>query len=99
LAALQERGLRPVSVQFAESHIPVDITCASLSMLGCLSPEPRLPWRTVSRGKLGDAWHKAVWWKAYPKLLPLTIKADAALAPIVHRTGDANLYRVLARKD
>jgi hypothetical protein len=99
LAALQERGLRPVNVQFAESHIPVDITCAALSMLGCLSPEPRLPWRTARQFPGRDALHHAVWYKTYPKLLPLVIKADAALAPIVHRTGDANLYRVLARKD
>jgi hypothetical protein len=70
-----------------------------LSMLACASPEPRLPWRTIRQGKLRDAWHRAVWHQACPKLLPLTYKADAALIPVVNRTGDANLYRVLARKD
>jgi hypothetical protein len=32
-------------------------------------------------------------------MLPVVYKVDAALTPIVQRTGDANLYRVLARKD
>jgi SAM-dependent methyltransferase len=99
LGALTERGLTPVSVQFAESHIPVDVTCALLSMLACLSPEPRLPWRDDSQGALRMKWHMAVWAKAAPKLLPLAYKVDAKLTPVVHRTGDANLYRVLARKD
>ncbi|HEX3611565.1 MAG TPA: class I SAM-dependent methyltransferase [Sporichthyaceae bacterium] len=98
LAALNERGLRPVSVQFAESHIPVDVTCAMLSMFAVASPEPRLPWLTIRQNKARWAYHQFMWAKLCPKVLPWAYKADAALTPVVKRTGDANLYRVLARK-
>jgi methyltransferase family protein len=98
LAALNERGLRPVSIQFGESHIPVDVTCALLSMLAVASPEPRLPWLTLRQNKARWAYHLFVWTKLCPKLLPFAYGADARLAPIVRRTGDANLYRVVARK-
>jgi 2-polyprenyl-3-methyl-5-hydroxy-6-metoxy-1,4-benzoquinol methylase len=98
LAALTERGLRPVSVQFAESHIPVDLTCALLSMFAVASPEPRLPWLTIRQNKLRWAYHQFMWAKLMPKVLPLAWKADTALSPVVRRTGDANLYRVVARK-
>jgi hypothetical protein len=99
LTALRERGLRPVSVQFADAHIPVDVTCALLSMFAVASPEPRLPWLTIRGSKARWAYHKFMWAKVCPKVLPWAYKADAALAPLVRRTGDANLYRVLARKD
>jgi hypothetical protein len=99
LAALTERGLRPVSIQFAESHIPVDFTCALLSMLAVASPEPRLPWLSIRQNKARWAYHQLVWTKLCPKVLPLAYRADLRLAPVVTRTGDANLYRVVAIKD
>ncbi|MGQ0843259.1 MAG: class I SAM-dependent methyltransferase [Sporichthyaceae bacterium] len=99
LAALTERGLRPVSVQFAEAHIPVDITCAMASMTVTAAPDPRLPWRPRRQSALRRRWTSLVWEKAFPKMLPWALRADTALAPIVKRTGDANLYRVVARKE
>lgn len=99
LAALTERGLRPVSIQFAESHIPVDVTCALLSLFAVASPDPRLPWLTSRQNKARWAYHMFLWTKLCPKLLPLAHRADAALARVVKRSGDANLYRVIARKE
>jgi SAM-dependent methyltransferase len=99
LAALTERGLTPVSVQFAESHIPVDVTCALLSMLAVMSPEPRLPWLNIRQSRLREKRHQLVWAKIAPKLLPLAYKVDARLHPLIQRSGDANLYRVVARKE
>jgi hypothetical protein len=68
-------------------------------MLAMLSPEPRLPWLDIKQSKLRAARHQLVWAKAAPKLLPLAYKADAKLHPLVKRSGDANLYRVVARKE
>ena len=99
LVALQERGLRPVSIQFADAHIPVDITCAVASMLVTAAPDKRLPWLDIRDSKLRQVKHKLAWEILFPKLMPLSVKADAALATVVKRTGDANLYRVVARKE
>ena len=63
------------------------------------APDPRLPWLDIRETKLRKAKHKLAWETLFPKLMPLALKADAALAPVVERTGDANLYRVVARKE
>ncbi|MGQ0465391.1 MAG: class I SAM-dependent methyltransferase [Sporichthyaceae bacterium] len=99
LAAMTERGLRPVSIQFGEAHIPVDMVCTLASMSVVAAPDGRLPWRPRRQTALRRKWTSLVWEKAFPKLLPLATKLDNALTPIVKRTGDANLYRVVARKE
>jgi SAM-dependent methyltransferase len=96
LQALAERGFTPVTVHRRSAHIPVDVTCAVLSMCTVLGPDPRLPWGTGPT-RLGELRNKYVW-KAAPPIVRAAYKADQKLAPIIRATDGGNAYRVLARK-
>ena len=97
LQALKERGFTPVTVHRASAHIPVDVTCAVLSMCTVLGPDPRLPWREPG-GKIGRLRNKYVW-KAAPPVVKAAYKADLKLAPLIRKYDGGNAYRVLARRD
>ena len=99
LAALTERNLRPVAVQLAEAHIPVDMICAAGAPFMAYAPHPGAPWLTQPRTRWREKRHELVWTKLSPPFLKFGFKADAWLDPIIRRTGQANLYRVLARKE
>ena len=53
--------------------------------------QPRTKWR--------EKRFEFVWTKLSPPFLKFGYKADEWLDPIVRKTGQANLYRVLARKE
>jgi SAM-dependent methyltransferase len=97
LQALRERGFTAVTVHRASAHIPVDVTCAVLSVCTVLGPDPRLPWRKPG-GKVGELRKKYVW-KAAPPVVKAAYKADLKLAPVIRRFDGGNAYRILARKD
>ena len=89
--------LRPVTVHRRSAHIPVDVTCALLSVCTVLGPDPRLPWRPRG-GKVAELRNKYVW-KAAPPFIKAAYKADQKLAPVIKRFDGGNAYRVLARRD
>lgn len=99
LAALTERNLRPVAIELAEAHIPVDVLCAAGAPFMAYAPHPGAPWLSAKRTRWREKRHELVWSKLSPPFLKFGYRADQWLDPIVRRTGQANLYRVLARKD
>jgi 2-polyprenyl-3-methyl-5-hydroxy-6-metoxy-1,4-benzoquinol methylase len=97
LQALVERGITPVQVQRKEAHIPVDLTCALLSITTMLSPDPRFPW--LREATPADYKRQQQVWKVAPKLLKWAWHIDQAMAPLIRATDGGNAYRVLARRD
>ncbi|MGQ0625337.1 MAG: class I SAM-dependent methyltransferase [Sporichthyaceae bacterium] len=99
MAALTARNLRPVAVQVAEAHIPVDMICAAGAPFMAYAPHPGVPWATKARTRWREKKHELVWTKLSPPFLKAAYRADEWLDPIIRRTGQGNLYRILARKE
>lgn len=98
LAALTERNLQPVAVALGEAHIPVDVLCAVGAPFMTCAPHPDAPWLSAKPTRWRRLRHELVWTKVSPPFLRAAYRADQFLDPIVRRAGQANLYRVLARK-
>ncbi|QIB46200.1 class I SAM-dependent methyltransferase [Streptomyces aureoverticillatus] len=99
---LDELGFTVVDVDRRAPHVPSDLGAACALLLNRLLPEADAPWRAEppSRSRLTlrrTAWW-AAWWAATP-LLALAYAADVLLAPLLTRTGFANAYRVIARRE
>ncbi|MGQ0465392.1 MAG: class I SAM-dependent methyltransferase [Sporichthyaceae bacterium] len=97
LQALVERGITPVEVQRKEAHIPIDLTCAVLSITTMIAPDPRFPW--LREPKPSDYKRQEKVWKVAPHVLKWAWKVDQWTAPIIRNTDGGNAYRVLARRD
>jgi len=97
LQALVERGFTPVRVQRKEAHLPVDLTCAVLSTVSRIAPEPRYPWLPEPTPKDFKRLERA--WKVAPKLLKWAWHADQWMAPVIKAFDGGNAYRVLARRN
>jgi SAM-dependent methyltransferase len=96
LQALTERGFTPVRVQRKEAHLPVDLTCAVLSTVSRIAPEPRYPW--LPEPTPADFRRLERAWKVAPKLLKWAWHADQWMAPVIKALDGGNAYRVLARR-
>jgi SAM-dependent methyltransferase len=96
LQALTERGITPVRVQRKEAHLPVDLTCAVLSLVNMISPDPRFPWFPEPKPRAFRRQKRV--WQVAPKLLKYAWHADQWMAPVIKAFDGGNAYRVLARK-
>ena len=96
MAALVERGLRPVAVDRGEAHIPVEATYVVMAMLAAAGPNPAIPW--LRHKPFVAARYAAVWKRANP-LITTAFKADQRTTPWLRRPGWANSYRILARRE
>ncbi|MFF9894307.1 class I SAM-dependent methyltransferase [Streptomyces longispororuber] len=84
-ATLDGLGLTVVDVERRAPHLPLDLTGATVLLLDRLLPRARLPRRVCA-------------WAAAP--LPALVHVlERLLAPLLVRTGFANAYRVVARRD
>ncbi|MBL7499630.1 class I SAM-dependent methyltransferase [Frankia sp. CNm7] len=96
VAALGDRGLRTVLLQFGEAHQPGDLIAAVGQVTQALAPSPKLPWlpgspaRWLLRGTVLLA-------AAAPALLAGL--AGALLAPAMRKGERSNTYRLVARKE
>ncbi|EPH45503.1 class I SAM-dependent methyltransferase [Streptomyces aurantiacus] len=95
---LDELGFTVVDVDRRAPHVPADLSTACALLLNRLLPEADVPWRAEPPSGPRLALRRAASWAAAP-LLALAYAADVLLAPLLTRTGFANAYRVIARKE
>jgi hypothetical protein len=86
-----------VRVARKEAHIPVDLTCAVLSLVNMITPDPRFPWFPEPTPTKLDNQQKM--WRVAPKLLKYAWYLDQWMAPLIKAFDGGNAYRVLARRD
>jgi len=96
-AALAERGLETVAVERGPAHQKIDLLMVTLLMLNRLAPDPDKPWLDQRGRGLRIAGRTAAYLAAGPVVVAAGL-TDQALAPLIHRFGGANTYRLLARK-
>ncbi|KJE23964.1 Methyltransferase domain [Frankia torreyi] len=97
LAALEDRGLRPVLVRFAASRGLGDLTAALLLVVTAIAPRP-MPWLRQAAGPA----HLVAWGAMMAVVSPLLITArllDRLARRYVHGAGFAGTYLVIARKE
>lgn len=97
IAALTDRGMRTVLVQFGEAHEPGDLLAAVGLATQALAPSPTLPWLPGSPASV-------VRWLARALVLVAAIAPailagvlGALLVPVMRKGERANAYRVVAR--
>jgi SAM-dependent methyltransferase len=99
VAALEDRGMRTVMVQFGAAHQPGDLVAAVGLMIQAVAPSPTLPWlpgspssplRWIARGTALTA-------SIVPGVLAGT--AGAALVSYMRKGDRSNTYRVVARME
>ncbi|ONH31020.1 methyltransferase type 12 [Pseudofrankia asymbiotica] len=99
VAALADRGMRTVLIQFGEAHEPGDLLAAVGLATQALAPSPTLPWLLGSPSS-------PVRWLAHVVVLTaaaapaiLAGLAGAVLVPLLRKGERSNTYRVIARLD
>jgi SAM-dependent methyltransferase len=95
---LAELGFTVVAEQRAAAHDPVDLVAATWMLLDNVAPPEDAPWLHRRPGRLRRAVRTAIFVAGVPLLVAAAL-ADRLLAPVARRTGGANAYRLLARKD
>ncbi len=96
--ALTEQGFTVVATNRRDAHIPTDLTSAAVNVLKSVLPSEDLPWLPTRPGPLSRGIRATSLLAAAPALLTL-VGVDLLLAPLARRTGFANAYRVVARRD
>ena len=81
-----------------DAHDPVELLAAAWMALDNAAPPEDSPWLARPPGPARRAARTAVIVAGVPLLVTAAL-ADRLLAPIARRTGDANAYRLLARRD
>jgi SAM-dependent methyltransferase len=95
---LGRNGFRPVRVERAPAHIPVDFLSTTALVGLRLMPGQVAPW-TAAAGRWRDA-VRAGMFVAFLPLLALAFLADLAWAPLARRGRRlTNVYAVIARRD
>jgi ubiquinone/menaquinone biosynthesis C-methylase UbiE len=101
LAALVEHGFRPLEVQQAEAHQPVELLMALVFAMTRIGPDPDHPW---SAPVPPESWRRkvnaAAWTKVFPKLVGPTMKADGLLGrAVMSQLSHGNAYRIVAVRE
>jgi len=81
-----------------DAHDPVELLAAAWMALDNAAPPEDSPWLARPPGPARRAARTAVIVAGVPLLVTAAL-ADRLLAPIARRTGAANAYRLLARRD
>ena len=97
-ARLAELGFTVVAEQRAAAHDPVDLVAATWLLLDNVAPPENTPWLHRRPGRISRAVRTAVFVTAIPLLAGAAL-VDRLIAPVARRTGGANAYRLLARKE
>lgn len=97
VAALRERGFRPVAVERGPAHQPVELLMIVMLLAHRLVPDPDKPWRGPRARRLRIAARTAVYLAAGPLMFAAAM-TDQLLLPVIRRCGRSNAYRVLARR-
>ncbi|WP_462203354.1 hypothetical protein [Frankia sp. CcWB3] len=97
IAALEDRGLRPVTVRFAAARRPGGLTGALLLAVAMIAPRP-MPWLPQQAGPAGAAGRVLVMLVASP-LLGLARLLDRLAGWYAHDARYAGTYLMIARKE
>jgi SAM-dependent methyltransferase len=98
LAALEDRGMRIVLVQFGRAHQAGDAITATHLLMQLLQPKPSLPWLPY-RATPGRRLLRIL---TVAAALPLALFAgvwDFVTRPYFHGRQRANAYRIIARRE
>ncbi|WP_019632755.1 class I SAM-dependent methyltransferase [Actinomadura atramentaria] len=96
--ALVSRGFEPVAIERGPAHQNLDLLMVVVLLLNRLiPPHPDRPWTPAGLRRTRIAARVAVSVAGAP-LLATAMAADQLAAPLIHRFGGANTYRVLARR-
>ena len=99
LAALDERGLRPVAVERGPAHQANDAVSAAYLFFAGLAPDRTKPWSARPPTAASRAWLALVWTAGVPVVVA-GLLLDRTLGRALARHWDrGNAYRVLARKE
>jgi hypothetical protein len=99
LAALAERGLRPVAVERGPAHQANDAVSAAYLFFAGLAPDRGKPWSARPPTAASRAWLALVWAAGVPVVVA-GLLLDRTLGRALARHWDrGNAYRVLARKE
>ncbi|WP_447036955.1 class I SAM-dependent methyltransferase [Streptomyces sp. DSM 118878] len=97
-AELVGLGFTVVAVDRRAAHVPTDLAGALALVLNRRLPQGDVPWRARPAPLLRRLLRRAGWWACVPPLA-LAGALDRLLPPLLTRTGFANTYRVIARRD
>jgi SAM-dependent methyltransferase len=99
IAALAERGLRPVRDERGPAHQANDFAIASVLLLWRIAPYRTLPWSRHKTTRTIKAWWTLVWAAGLP-FVAVGVLLDQTLCRALARYWNrGNAYRVLARKE
>ncbi|OAA26042.1 Methyltransferase domain-containing protein [Frankia sp. EI5c] len=98
LAALEDRGLRPIVVQFGPAHRPGDLARALGLLIQSLAPKPE-PWVDPRRSSPARRVLRVPLLLASIVPLLLAVVLDGLSRPWLVRGRRSNTYRVVARKE
>ena len=99
IAALEERGLRPMVVERGRAHQGFDLVAAVVLLLARIAPDRSVPWSPRAATTRSRAWRSFAWAAGSP-LLAVALLLDSTLVRALARRWDrGNAYRVLSVKD
>jgi hypothetical protein len=99
LAALRERGLRPLAVERGPAHQANDAVAAAYLFFAGLAPDRAKPWSPSPPTAASRAWLALVWAAGVPVIVA-GLLLDRTLGRALARRWDrGNAYRVLARRE
>jgi SAM-dependent methyltransferase len=98
LAALRQRGLTPVRVQFGKAHQGGGLSMALFFMLTKIAPDPTLPWLPHPPNALSRV-RRVLGITVVAPLFVLASLFDSLSRPYFTSGRRATAYRVIARKD
>ncbi|GAA0613105.1 class I SAM-dependent methyltransferase [Sporichthya brevicatena] len=100
LQALVEHGFRPLEVQQAEAHQPVEVLMALVFAMTKIGPDPDHPWRATEASDLQRKVNQVAWTKVFPKLINPALKVDILVnKALISRLSHGNAYRIVAVRE
>ncbi|QNP69004.1 class I SAM-dependent methyltransferase [Streptomyces roseirectus] len=98
-ARLEELGFTVVAEEHAEPHDAVDLLAAFWLMLCHVPPAEDAPWLARPPGAVRRAIRTTVLLAGVPALIAGTLIDRFAIRPLARRSGMANAYRLIARRN
>lgn len=100
LQALVEHGFKPLEVQQAEAHQPVEVLMALVFAATKIGPDPNHPWGPVDPPQWRRTVNEVTWAKVFPKLINPALKIDILMnKALISKLSHGNAYRIVAVRE
>jgi hypothetical protein len=100
LQALVEHGFRPLEVQQAEAHQPVEVLMALVFAMTKIAPDPDHPWAPLNPPQWRRTVNQVGWTKVFPKLINPALKTDILInKALISKLSHGNAYRIVAVRE